>query len=334
MNATKIIAALLIVVAVVLGVVAWMLGRAPVPQPAGPVAVQKSEPVEQHLVVVAAKAVPAGQAITEGDLKVVQLPTRILGGFTQVGDVAGHVPMVDLPVDVPVFSQQLVQGFSTRVGEGERAVSIKVDETMAAGNRIQPGDFVDIYFTLDQQNVGSGGATGTAAQQAANVIDRQTRLLLARKRVLAYGSVSVEGPSAPREESRGAARPAPRVEPARTAVLAVPLADIERLSLGEQYGKLTLALRNPTDTAEPDPALFAQLPAALTPVTAPGQRTPPTLQGLDRSYAGLRFADLAKGGEAPRQPQLRATPRRTEGAVASGASVEILRGGQSQTVRY
>lgn len=291
-------------------------------------------------VVVATKLIPAGQIIGFEDVKLAQFPVVIEGGYDALNAVVGTVPVVDLPVDIPVFAQQLVKGFSTRVNEGERAISIKVDEAMAAGNRIQPGDFVDIYFTLDQQTVGNPSSASSANAQANN-IDRQTRLLLARKRVLAYGATSVEGPDVPRDpnDTPRAARNSQRIEAARTAVLAVPLADIERLSLGEQYGKLTLALRNPTDTAEPDPALFAQLPPALTPVVAPGQKTPPTLQGLDRAYAGLRFEDLAKGGGEPRKPPAPSRPAVRAasggGAVASTTTqVEILRGGQSQTVRY
>lgn len=340
MNKTKIFAAVLVVMAVLLATAAWMLSRQPKTEVLSSEVPTPALPAQLYPVLVAAKAVPAGQVITNADLKVVQLPLRIGGGFTQIADVSGSVAMVDLPAEVPVFSQQLVQGFSTRVNEGERAISIKVDEAMAAGNRIQPGDFVDIYFTLDQQTVGNPSSVSSANAQANN-IDRQTRLLLARKRVLAYGATSVEGPDVPRDQNDTprAARNSQRVEAARTAVLAVPLADIERLSLGEQYGKLTLALRNPTDRAEPNPALFAQLPPALTPVVAPGQKTPPTLQGLDRAYAGLRFEDLAKGGGEPRKPP--APPRPAvraasgSGAVASTTTqVEILRGGQSQTVRY
>ncbi|MEJ2801735.1 Flp pilus assembly protein CpaB [Comamonadaceae bacterium PP-2] len=341
MNKTKVLAAFLIVLAVLLAAVAWMLSRqsAPVTSSAA-VSTQQSTPVELFPVVVAAKGVQAGQVIGEADLKIIQLPARIPGSYAQISEVNGAVPMVDLTVEAPVFAQQLVQGFSTRVNEGERAISIKVDEAMAAGNRIQPGDFVDIYFTLDQQTVGNPSSASSANAQANN-IDRQTRLLLSRKRVLAYGATSVEGPDVPRDQNDTprAARNSQRVEAARTAVLAVPLADIERLSLGEQYGKLTLALRNPTDTAEPDPALFAQLPPALTPVVAPGQKTPPTLQGLDRAYAGLRFEDLAKGGGEPRKPP--APPRPVVRAASGGGAaastttqVEILRGGQSQTVRY
>lgn len=337
MNKTKILASLLIVAAVVLAALAWMLSRQATPVATTSVETQPVSQAHLYPVVVAARAVAAGQVITDVDLKINELPARIEGGFTQISEVSGSVSMVDLPVEVPVFSQQLVQGLSSRVNEGERAVAIKVDEAMAAGSRIQPGDFVDIYFTLDQQAVGvSSSASATSAQ--ASTIDRQTRLLLARKRVLAYGSSSVEGPDVPRDSSTSS-RNGQRVESARTAVLAVPLADIERLSLGEQYGKLTLALRNPTDTAEPDPALFAQLPPALTPVVAPGQKTPPTLQGLDRAYAGLRFEDLAKGGGEPRKPP--APPRPAVRAASGGGAVastttqvEILRGGQSQTVRY
>ncbi|MFP3560043.1 Flp pilus assembly protein CpaB, partial [Paraburkholderia sp. SIMBA_049] len=68
-NLTKIIAGLLIAIAVLLGIYAWTLGRAPAHPPvvATPTIAAQSVPL-----VVAARVLPAGQPITADALKLAQ----------------------------------------------------------------------------------------------------------------------------------------------------------------------------------------------------------------------------------------------------------------------
>src|SRR3546814_10697731 len=95
----------------------------------------------------------------------------------------------------------LARGLATYLHEGERAVTIPVDESAGASQQVTHGDMVDVFFTLSQNS---------------EVTDTQTRLLLPRVRVLAYGNESVDGPLvAPDKTGRRAAAPP-------TAVLAVP----------------------------------------------------------------------------------------------------------------
>jgi pilus assembly protein CpaB len=124
-----------------------------------------------------------------------------------VAVAAGRVPVLDLAEGTPLMENQLVSGLALRVAEGERAVAIKADEVMGVGNKIQPGDFVDVFIMLKSDG---------------KDVDRsQARLLLARKRVLAFGNASVDGlPS--KSPDKAAAQQAQRNEQARTAVLAVP----------------------------------------------------------------------------------------------------------------
>ncbi|MFC7205669.1 Flp pilus assembly protein CpaB [Comamonas endophytica] len=236
---------------------------------------------------VAARDIAAGQRLTAEDVKLAELPAAVAHGFGSTEAVVGRTTVVALPANAPLFAQQLLQGLALQLEEGQRAVSVAIREPMAAGHHVRPGDFVDVFFTLD-------GKTDQA------VVDTQTRLLLARTRVLAYGAASVENPpvaDAQRraEQDAGARRAGARPDNAQTAVLAVPLEDVQRLTLAEKYGQLTLALRHPDDTALPDAALFAALPTALQPVAGRS-----ALQAADRAYAGLRFKDLAAGAAAPR----------------------------------
>ncbi|MEZ2298046.1 Flp pilus assembly protein CpaB [Variovorax sp. RCC_210] len=328
-NLTKIIAAILVLLALALGGYAWMLSRqAPPPVVAAPASgtapAVKPTQSQTFAVVVATKPLPAGQAIAADSLRVEQLTINPAGAFQETAPLAGRVPVIDLGEGTPLVEGQLVSGLALRVSEGERAIAIKADETMGVGNKVQPGDFVDVFVMLKSDG---------------KDIDRsQARLLLSRKRVLAYGSVSIDG-LASKSDKSGAAQQAQRSEPARTAVLAVPVDDINRLTLAESSGRLLLALRNPTDMSEPDPKLFAELPTALQPLQPKaGEARRPPLEGLDRAQAGLTAADFATGGQqtAVRMPAIAAAraPMAVTNNVRRGLQVEVIRGDRSETVNY
>lgn len=336
MNLTKILAGLLLIVAVLLAVGAWLLSRPPSrplattdsPAPAAP-----RPPAQKHTAVVAAKAIAAGQRLRAEDVKLAELPAAVVHGFASTEAVLGRTTAVALPADAPLFAQQLLQGLALQLETGQRAVSVAIREPMAAGHHVRPGDFVDVFFTLDGK-----------AEQA--VVDTQTRLLLARSRVLAYGAASVENPPTGEAQRRAqpdadnsARRAGARPENAQTAVLAVPLEEVQRLTLAEKYGQLTLALRHPDDTALPDPALFAALPTALQPVAG---RLPvgTSLQAADRAYAGLRFKDLASGASGASRPAaaVRAAAPRPHATPTPKPprqqTVELYQGSAVQTVNY
>lgn len=344
MNPTKILAGLLLVLALALGLGALLLGRQSANRPVTPVTAPSSgasdtQSATLYAVVVAAKPLTAGQRLVDGDTKLAQLPAAVASSFSRTEDVLGRTTTMALAADAPLFEQQLISGLALQVEQGQRAVSVAVKEPMAAGHHVRPGDFVDVFFTLD-------GKTAEAQ------VDTQTRLLMARSRVLAYGAASVENPPltpAQRQQeeqeaaktgsnsNNAARRNAQDGRNAATAVLAVPLADVERLTLAERYGQLTLALRHPDDSRVPDPALFAALPTALQPVVGKlvkGEQ----LQDMDRSFAGLRFKDLATGADSkpPRRPAavpVASAPAPTA-PVVRPRTVEVYQGASVQTVRY
>jgi pilus assembly protein CpaB len=96
------------------------------------------------------------------------LPSKPDGAYDEIQAAVGSVPAVDIPKGAPVLKGQMVTGLALKVAEGERAVAVKVDESIGAGNRIRPGDFVDVFFVL---------------RRDGNEIDQsQARLLLSRKR--------------------------------------------------------------------------------------------------------------------------------------------------------
>lgn len=327
---TKIIAALLVLVALALGIYAWMLSRKPAPSPPALAAAAAAAQTQKALfsIVVTSRPVPAGQPLTADSLRVERLPINPAGAFQEVEKAVGGIPVSDVGEGTPVLANQLVTGLALHVAVGERALAVKADEMMGVGNRVRPGDFVDVFFTLKTDN---------------KEIERsQARLLLSRMRVLAYGSASVDGSPSQTAEGK-AAQSQQRSDTARTVVLAVPVADVNRLALGDASGRLLLALRHPTDLSEPDPALFAELPTALQPqpikAGAPA-RSP--LDGIDRAQAGLTAIDLAQVGVQPTARSttpVRALPtsalRATVPARASrGNEVEFIRGDKRETLSY
>ena len=327
-NVAKIAVGVLLAVALALGVYGWMLARAP--QAADPQASASASDSKSNAgmsVVVAAQAIPAGQTLKAEDLQLTQLPVKPDGAFGEIQAAIGSVPAVDIPKGAPVLQGQMVTGLALKVAEGERAVAVKVDESIGAGNRIRPGDFVDVFFVL---------------RRDGNEIDQsQARLLLSRKRVLAYGAASVDAlTTAEKAEGKQANGP----DNARTAVLAVPVAEVSQLALGGSNGSLVLALRNPTDMTEPDMEKFAPLSGVLT-VAMPKGAVATPLEGADAAQAGVAMSSLAgsAGTSAARMNAAKpmtagvakpAVPRTRTASADSSLPVEFVRGANSQTVRY
>ena len=144
LNLTRVAAGLLIAVAAY----AWTLSRRPAPRPphGAPVA-QASFPV-----VVAARRLSAGQPIDDGALRVERLAYRPQGTYVDPSALAQRVPLADIEPGAPVFDAQLSSGFAEQVEPGQRAVAVHVDEASAVGDRLRPGNFVDVYVMLKREN--------------------------------------------------------------------------------------------------------------------------------------------------------------------------------------
>lgn len=314
-NLTRIFAGVLIAVALVLGLFAWTLSRRPAPVAVTP-ATHASFPV-----VVATRALAPGKPITVDDLRIQSLPINPNGAFTEPAQLAGRVPNAEIGADSPVLESQLSSGLAERVEAGERALAVRVDEGNAVGNRLRPGNFVDVFFTLKRD----GGSMGNGGE-----IDRtQARLLMSKVRVLAFGNATASGDSA--GDPNGMVR---------TAVLAVPVADVDRLTLAESAGRLIFALRNPKDTELVDQSVLPAYPGVLKTAAHAGTAEP--LQDSTRAAAGVALdtlsgsANAGSAGTAARLPPLpRMPPTRVAGNINSTKSgIEVIRGGRAETVAW
>ncbi|WP_211460665.1 Flp pilus assembly protein CpaB [Collimonas silvisoli] len=335
-NLTKIVAAILVAAALSLAFVAWWLGSRPPPTiTVAPVAIAKSS--RQYEVVVAARALAAGKAIATDDISLVTLPINPAGAYSQASSVVGKIPLIEIGTGTPITESGLASGLAVKLADGERAVAIPVDEIIGAGNHVQAGDYVDVFFTL---------------KQGPDVERTQSRLLMSRLQVLSYGAAVIGAAAAggnmgaiPNQQTPQASQQAQSSQQAqqaaRTAVLATPVADVNRLLLATQNGKLTLALRNPSDATTPDPALFAP-PAAV--LVGKKDLTRDQQQALKRAdnqaFAGMEMNGLAGDsntapGRKPVANNLAAQPAagQARGANTSG-TVEVIRGTQRESVVF
>lgn len=327
---TRIAAVALIALALLLAVVAFLVSRRAAP--AVVATPQVAGQPQQWPVVEAAGELPAGRPINAADLRIGSAPQAPQGGYASIAEATGAVPVHTIAAGTALNSALMARGYALRLNPGERALAVPVDELVAAGNRILPGDYVDVFLNLRApQGMGTEGQA-------------QARLLLSRMRVLSYGAADTAPGQAAPTDTAGEASTDARAQdiqgsasstsststsaPVRSAVLAVPVAEANRLLLGAQQGRLFLALRNPADVGQPDQELFARPGGVLDArrELSPEQRL--ALQSPENdAYAGIDSDALA--GRSTRSPARSPAPVRASAprqAPRLDRGVEIIRG--------
>lgn len=232
------------------------------------------------------------------------------GAFNDPALLVGRMPIRDVPASTPVVADALVSGLAEDVQPGERAVAVRVDETNVVGNRLRPGNFVDVFLNLKRE-VGTTMLDGEVSQT-------QARLLLSKVRVLSFGDATAERDSGNNNGGNG------QPTGARIAVLAVPTAQVDALTLGEASGRLTFALRNPRDD---------ELALQTVAVRTDNKLSPSALAAAGVSLQQLSGTPRTPVASAnvPPLPSHLPPPVRPSGG---GGSIEVIRGGRSETVAY
>lgn len=231
-------------------------------------------------------------AITANDLKVQEKSKKAPGSYHEVAAVVGKVPAVPIARGDVLKKHVMLDDLSLKLLPGQRAIAIPVSETSGAGNHIHAGDYVDVFFSLKLRSKHDRSKKVT-----------QSRLLLPRVRVLAYGSRHLPEP-APAASSKKKSNANASHFHAGTAVLAIPVSKVNRLLLAAHNGKLSLALRNPKDPGMPDikrfpqpgPVLIAEAadkPDGSAAVDPPGDPPVDPDKADNHAYAGIRLSDLA-----------------------------------------
>ena len=246
-------------------------------------------------IVVASQDLDFGAPLTTSNIKLANWPARSVptGAFTSLETAMrdGRVTLRPILAGEPILTERVSgkdgrASISYDIPEGMRAVSIPVTSVSSVSGFVRPGDVVDVLLTRPAP--GSDENT------------KMTDVLLPNVQVLAI------------DQAAGIRNTKPRV--GKTAVLLVDLMGAQVLTLAQEEGSLSLALRN-IENKEFDVTRFA------------GARPFVTTRDINRDRPRFR------GSPAPRAP---APPTASSGAVAlrtnsptaSGPSMTVVRGTQ------
>lgn len=256
-NSLKIAAAVLAVLAVLLGIAVALSYRATTADAAAARAEAEAQRQERQetdaaqapttLAVVAIKPLAANQPIDRESVSLLPVAVTPAQYFTDLDKVIGRTPLVDIDAGAPVTARYFGRAnqLARVIPDDHVAMSMEVNDIVAVGDFIRPGDSVDLLVYLR----GGGGVEQT-----------QARILLPKARVLAYEDRIIDRPEGIEEDS---AQPDTRRR-IRTAALAVPEVDVTRVMLGMSVGELRLALHGQRPLAEDTTETGLQMTDAAT----------------------------------------------------------------------
>lgn len=195
-------------------------------------AVASASRIAMTPVVVAAHDLPAGQALSAGDLKVTRWPQAGLpqGSFNSTKALTGRVLKTPASQGEPLLIGKLAAkglrgGLSAVLPEGFRAMTVHVDEVIGVGGFVQPDDQVDVLATV---------AKGPYSK------DPITRTVLQSVRVLTVGENIAKDQNGKK----------PKRDKSKVVTLQLTPLQAETLALAANEGKLLLALRNNADSLQ------------------------------------------------------------------------------------
>lgn len=247
-NALRIVAVVAVLLALLLAMVGYRISRQ-YAENAEKAVQQAAQAAPQILAVVALKPLAAYKPIPREHVALVPIAVAPADYFTNLDEVSGRAPLTDVDAGAPVTARYFKEGnaLARIIPPGHQALALEINEIIAAGGFVRPGDIVDVLVFL------RGGGT---------VAEPQARVLLPAARVLAYEERIIDRPQGLKEDEGG---PEERRRRIRTAVLAVPDKDTTRVMLGASLGDVRLSLRAQS-TVEADAAIAAEPPVAGDPV--------------------------------------------------------------------
>lgn len=215
--------------AVIMVVIAVLVGLAAVVLASQWITNQTS--ASSSTVVVARVDLELGSKLTSDMLKGIPWPSGNVpaGAITDPKELDGRVVKVSILRDEPVLESKLAPlgtkgGLSSVVGEGKRAITVRVNDVVGVAGFALPGNYVDILVnTVDDSRGGTSGKDQTIS-----------------KTVLEHILVLAVAQEATRDDTK------PKVVNAVT--LEVTPEQAERIDLARSVGTLSLVLRNQVDS--------------------------------------------------------------------------------------
>jgi pilus assembly protein CpaB len=186
-------------------------------------------------IVVAVEKLQLGTLLETHHLRTAPWPkgVEIEGSFGTVEEVLGRGVVVPVLPNEPVLESKLAPreagaGLTSAIPQGMRAVAVKVNDVVGVAGFVLPGTRVDVIVT--------GTPAGEKNRQVSKVILENVQVLAAGQNV--------------EQDARG--------EPKSVQVITLLVSpkDSQKLALASLEGDIRLALRNPLDLDQTDPAPF------------------------------------------------------------------------------
>jgi pilus assembly protein CpaB len=215
--------ALVLIVASVVGLLASTLVYRVLKQAA--VAGQQQQ--EMEMIVVAAVNMTMAETITPQHVKLLPWPVKSVppGAVRTMADAEGRVVRGSIVAGEPLLDGKLAPQLAGKGGlmpmlvpEGQRGVTIKVDDAIKESGFVLPNSRVDVLVSMPKEK---------------NSQDRISKVIIQDVTVLAAGQTVELRDNKPVTIT--------------TVTLALQPAQVERLALAQSEGKLTLAMRNLRD---------------------------------------------------------------------------------------
>jgi pilus assembly protein CpaB len=188
---------------------------------------QKVKPTATSTLVVASRALRFGNELSEGSLREMPWPIDAIpqGGFRSIREMLGdgkRVVLTAIEANEPVLASKITgQGqratLSAMIGDGHKAMTIRVNDVDGVAGFVLPGDRVDVMLS---RQIDKGNAVND--------------VVLKNAKVLAIDQLADERTDKP--------------SVARAVTLEVDIAGAQKLALASQIGTLSLTLRRAGDT--------------------------------------------------------------------------------------
>lgn len=221
---------------------------------------RKKQPLKEEArvqIVVAAKALKAGEVLTETNLKWQDWPKSgvfegllVKEGNKKITDIASGKVRRAMTVNEPITKSSLVAAkanyLAASMTPGMRAVAINGNASSAAGGFVSPGDYVDIILTYRPRITLPGGNSDPATQAFLNkhIQGRASETIMQNVKVLAV--------------DQAVTRNEEKVKAGKVYTMEVDAKGAQVLALAGSVGSLELVLRSLGD----DKVTARSLPAA------------------------------------------------------------------------
>ncbi|MFB3826695.1 MAG: Flp pilus assembly protein CpaB [Bryobacteraceae bacterium] len=177
-------------------------------------------------IMAATRDMAAGTLVKKTDLKYVMIAERDVpkGAVVADRDALNRVLIYPVAASEPLTIAKLsgpttVEGISSTIEPGYRAVAVPITDVTGLAGFIQPGSRVDVLFT-----------------RPGNMAEAITTTVLQNVKVMTIGRLTQPGQVVD-----------PKAPKVPVATLVVTPADAQKLELAKNQGKISLALRNPLD---------------------------------------------------------------------------------------